>query len=252
MYIAFEIYEVALRYYDRALALHPGDARTLNNRANAYRQLGRSTEALRSFDEALARENHPEILTNRGFYALERGEYTRALADCEAASRLDYRNDRAYYGIGVACIHLAKYERALENLDKSIELNPKVADYFFQRARATFQLAQYEEARHDLEKARDLGADAEPVQALLQQCYDALDEQTVARSGGYDEELFDQTDILQQPAAKPFTEKGVPLIGNEREQIQYALELYQGKRFDRAIAAYSEVLEQNPEQFAAY
>jgi tetratricopeptide (TPR) repeat protein len=78
----------AVASYDRALALQPDNAETLNNRGLALHELTHFGEALESYDRALAiRPDYAEVLNNRGntLQELERLDeaitaYDRALA----------------------------------------------------------------------------------------------------------------------------------------------------------------------------
>src|SRR5207249_7287885 len=68
--------EEALASYDKALAIQPDYAEAFNNRGNALKDLKRPQEALASFDQALAlRPDYSEALYNRGLTALLLGDF---------------------------------------------------------------------------------------------------------------------------------------------------------------------------------
>lgn len=281
VYYAFQQYDKALICYQKALELNPEDARTLNNQANVYKKLGRKSQALATYDKAIHAASNTNIYVNRGFYALEQGNIKQALADCEKASQLDYRNDKAYYGIGLACIQMARYERANENLEKAIELNNTTPDYFTQKGIAAFHLNQLEEAKDHFEYALQLGANPLVVEPYLAQCGEEEEDRNESEDMGAIEEEFglESFDLVEGSSEEAgtfdsFQAKGGITVSNhqnkmvnsqvgfiysdpqrqktESSQLKYAGQLYRGGRYEKTIAICNQILRNNPEQFAAY
>src|SRR5258706_594854 len=76
----------ALANYDRALAVQPDFAETLNNRGMVLHGLKRFDEALASFDHALVvRPNYAEALHNRSNLLRDLKRFDEALASCDRA-----------------------------------------------------------------------------------------------------------------------------------------------------------------------
>jgi Flp pilus assembly protein TadD len=84
---------VAERYFRRAVETHPRDAEAWVGLAAAYDRLRRFDLADRAYDEAVAIIGPtPEVLNNRGYSYMLRGDYPRARTTLLAAATKDPRN----------------------------------------------------------------------------------------------------------------------------------------------------------------
>lgn len=157
-------FDVAVRDFDRALALQPGLQAALDGRAAALQQrvtsfqqelamldqqLVRSpTDAallnnrcwLRAvnndnLDAALAdcnaslaaRPNDANVLDSRGLVQFKRGDYAAALADYEAAVQLDPENGHFLYGRGLTRIALGMAQEGADDQARADELTPGIS-----------------------------------------------------------------------------------------------------------------------------
>jgi tetratricopeptide (TPR) repeat protein len=85
-YSQFNQYERAIRDYDAAIAITPGFAPALNNRAYSYLKLGKPSQGLPDVEEALEIEPlHPIFSTTRGEIRQVLGDRDGAIRDHEAA-----------------------------------------------------------------------------------------------------------------------------------------------------------------------
>lgn len=83
-------YDRALREYDNALRIDPGNIYALRGRARSLMQLGRYQKALAAFGRALEREpDFAATYANRGIVYDRMGEYQKAIADYEKSLQLD-------------------------------------------------------------------------------------------------------------------------------------------------------------------
>lgn len=84
---------IAERYFRRATELHPRDAEAWVGLAAAYDRLRRFDLADRAYDQAIAIIGPtPEVLNNRGYSYMLRGDYPHARATLLAAAAKDPKN----------------------------------------------------------------------------------------------------------------------------------------------------------------
>jgi Flp pilus assembly protein TadD len=84
---------IAERYFRRATELHPRDAEAWLGLAAAYDRLRRFDLADRAYDQAIAIIGPtPEVLNNRGYSYMLRGDYPHARATLLAAAAKDPKN----------------------------------------------------------------------------------------------------------------------------------------------------------------
>ena len=100
----------ALESYDRALALEPGHVDTLNNRGNALLRLGRAAEALASYGQALAlAPGSSEAANNHGNALVALADPAQALVSFDAAAARDPANADPVYNAAMARLALGDF-----------------------------------------------------------------------------------------------------------------------------------------------
>jgi tetratricopeptide (TPR) repeat protein len=147
----------AERLYRQALELKPDHVPALCNRGAALRDLGRTNEALASYDAALALQpDHVWSLNNRGVALIDLGRPQEALASFERALALkpDYPEAHNNRGKALASLDpapdpamiLASYERALG-------LKPDHAEAWDNKGVLLAELGRLEDAAAAFEQA---------------------------------------------------------------------------------------------------
>lgn len=104
-----------------------GDAQTLYERAERFRQQGRLKDAKRFYEETLKLDpRHVDALNNLGVVYLQDKDYSAAQRQFEAIIRIEPDDADPYYNL--ACLHAVKGEQrqGLAYLKKAISLNPLV------------------------------------------------------------------------------------------------------------------------------
>jgi tetratricopeptide (TPR) repeat protein len=137
----------ALASYQRALALSPDCVPALNNRGVALRNLGRAADALASFEAALAiQPQHCDALNNRGKALLDLGRGEAALESFDKALTTSPRRARTLNNRGNALMKLGRAEEALDNYEQALALDPRAADAHNNRGTALRELGRREQA----------------------------------------------------------------------------------------------------------
>lgn len=119
----------ALAAYDRSLAVEPGHAPALYNRATALIHLQRWSEALNSLD--LLVQHHPEMAdawNNRSGVLQALGRFEEALESLKAVFRLRPSDARALNNAGAILLSLKRFDEAQALLDRAVQLDPNHRD----------------------------------------------------------------------------------------------------------------------------
>jgi tetratricopeptide (TPR) repeat protein len=90
---------------------------------------------------------------NRCFAYNNKGEFDRAIADCNQALSLDPKNALAFSNRGNSYVFKHEYDRAIEDFNEAIKLNPRYAEAFNNRANAFSYKGEYDRAMQDHNEA---------------------------------------------------------------------------------------------------
>ncbi|HMF27440.1 MAG TPA: tetratricopeptide repeat protein, partial [Candidatus Cybelea sp.] len=117
--------EDALASYDRAVALAPDHADTLDNRGVVLAALMRLDEALASFDRAVAlRPDHANAFNNRGKTLADLKRLPDAIASFDRAITLKPDYADAFNNRGIALRDLERHAEALASFDRAKAMKP--------------------------------------------------------------------------------------------------------------------------------
>ena len=135
----------ALRSFERALGLEPDNVEALTNRGVALHDLARYDEALADHEHAIAvRPGDAAVLNNRGvtLHKLRRLEEALASYDSALASRPDYVE--ALANRGVTLYELKRFDEASASYDRAIALRPDYADAHFFKGLSSLVTGDFE------------------------------------------------------------------------------------------------------------
>ena len=230
----------ALAACERALQQFPSEAKLHYAAALALEDLGRSDEALRRYEQALAHDPRLEdALFNRGLLLarmqrLEEAETT--LLHCIDAHPSSIRALGALVDVLLAG---GNYERATEAAEASLRCHPVDAPMLVRKALALASLRRFEEARGALSEARrcssaavaafaarvapgpDLDAVLSPENIFMERCYAALCQCDWSRWEPMIDEsrrLASQADVALEPSVG-FMIRFLPLSETERHAV---------------------------------
>ena len=138
----------ALKYYERARALAPDDARLAASVGFELAGLGRRREALAQFDRAVAlKPDWAEAHFDRGFLLAELNNPGDAIAAFQRAVELDSKHDRALYGHALVLIGQKRLDEAVPLLEKNTKLQPMSPYGWYQLARVQFDRGKVEKTQ---------------------------------------------------------------------------------------------------------
>lgn len=122
-------FQQELEFLNQRLSAAPTDAALLNNRC-WLRVINNDNldAALADCNASLAAApNDPNVLDSRGLVQFKRGDYAAALADYEAAVRIDPNNGHFLYGRGLTRIALGMTAEGAADQARADELQPGIA-----------------------------------------------------------------------------------------------------------------------------
>jgi lipoprotein NlpI len=154
----------AIRLYSGALDrgdLPPETQATAhNNRGIAYARSNRNDEALADFDAAIRlNPRYQNAYVNRGDIHHFKGQDERAITDYDAALTLRAGDEVAYYDRGNAYAALGKHRQAIDDYDAAIRLKTDYQPAYFNRGNSFQAIGRLAEATADYDMAIKLKPD---------------------------------------------------------------------------------------------
>jgi tetratricopeptide (TPR) repeat protein len=217
-----------------------------------YVFMGRSTTELKE-----SAENYLSI----AYSFTEKGEYAKAIENCEKATELNPGYEKAWNGRGVALTRIGNYEEAIACFKKAIEINPESEDAWVNRGIALNRIGNYEEAIACFKKAIEINPESEDAWvnrgiALNRignyeeaaTCFDKAIEMNPKNDQAWFEKSLALTQSGRKQEAKICYEKAVEVNPKgERAWIDKGLSFAELGRHEEAMECFGEVLKINPE-----
>jgi Tfp pilus assembly protein PilF len=113
-----------------------------NDRGVDYSRQGEYELALKEFNKALAVDNGTaETYNNRGITYAKLGRYELAIADFKKALEIKHESAEFNYNLGITYAKEGQFESALSKVNKAIEIKPSDSLAYTTRARMYMDLA---------------------------------------------------------------------------------------------------------------
>ena len=161
----------ALRCYDEALALDPDHPAALINYAGAALQMHFPLRALVILDRLLQREpSSPIALRNRCIALLDLRRYEEVVADADKLLALDRQDAQAWYNRGMALSALRRQEDAFAAFDAAFAIQPNLPGLEGRRLHAKMFICDWSDIGQDIARLRrhvEEGRNATSPLALL-------------------------------------------------------------------------------------
>ena len=180
---------------ERALALEPNNAETLNNLANTLKRLGLAAEAEKRWNAALALEpDYAEAYSNLSNLLIDQGEYDRAEGVARRAIELNPRLADAYINLAAVATARHRHADALMTLDALIAFTPAHPRALAARALALKELDRLEEALDAARRAALAAPESPEPHNAMGQAYQAMGQFEPALAA------YDRAAVLPGPA----------------------------------------------------
>ncbi|HWW31701.1 MAG TPA: tetratricopeptide repeat protein [Steroidobacteraceae bacterium] len=139
--------EAAVASFDLATSLRPDYAQAHNNRGNVLKELKRLDAAVASYDRAIAIEpNAADLHINRGNALRDMQQSEAAVESYEKAIAIEPKNAAAYVNRGLTLAGLKRFEKAALDYDRAIALQPRIAEAYVNRGALLLELGHSAEA----------------------------------------------------------------------------------------------------------
>ena len=144
--------------HTRAIQLNPRYAQAYNDRGVNNFDIDDVEEALKDFRQAIELNADDALAwNNRGdVYFLKLGYLQEALDDYTQAARLNPKNPKTFYYLGVIHSRLGNKEKALEDFTKAIELKRDFAEAYQNRGIVHYELGDSQKADVDFHNVKNL------------------------------------------------------------------------------------------------
>ena len=144
--------------HTRAIQLNRRYAQAYNSRGFARLQMGDVPGALKDFTQAIELNADDALAwNNRGdVYFLKLGYLQEARDDYTQAARLNPKNPKTFYNLGIIHSRLGNKEKALENYTKAIDRKGDFAEAYHNRGIVHYELGDSQRADVDFHNAKNL------------------------------------------------------------------------------------------------
>ena len=157
-------YDLAIKYFTKAIKLKPDYALAYNNRGAVYRSKGEHDLAIEDCNEAIRlKHDYADPYSNRGAAYRNKGDYDRAIKDYDMAIRLKSGFVEAYYNRGLAYHEKGELDLAIKDYSRAITLNPKLFHPYYNRGNVYLQKGDLDSAIKDYSKAIELNPELGPA-----------------------------------------------------------------------------------------
>ncbi|MFH0797745.1 MAG: tetratricopeptide repeat protein [Candidatus Omnitrophota bacterium] len=137
----------AIASYEKAIEINPGYAEMHNNLANAYYSAGRTEKAIASYMKALEIDpEHASAHHNLGLAYKAAGQTRDAITSYKKAIEINPGYAKAYINLGVAYNSIGKKQEAIDSYKKAIEINPNYVEAYNNLANVYYSSGKVEDA----------------------------------------------------------------------------------------------------------
>jgi lipoprotein NlpI len=158
----------AIRLLTRALdsgQIMNGDLATAHfDRGLAWANSGNYSKAIADYNAAIRINPHlVDAYHSRGVAWVKKGEFDKAIPNFDQVIQFDAQNAEAYDGRGVAWLHKGEYDTATADFDQAISLNAHDTVAIYHRGLAGFNQGKFANAATDFAQKLQLSQDGTSV-----------------------------------------------------------------------------------------
>jgi tetratricopeptide (TPR) repeat protein len=149
-----KVWKNDISLYSNVLKNNPNVIEALNNRGNAYNNVGRYRMAIEDFNRGMELSpNYKSLYNNRAQSYFQQDSFELALNDLDKAIRLDPSYLEAYLNKAQVYLSIEEYEKAVKVYSQCIKMAPYRAQIYISRANAYLKLDSIQNAIADYRKA---------------------------------------------------------------------------------------------------
>lgn len=156
-YYSLKKYNEAIADYNKAISLGYKKVQVFIYKAQAFIELKEYDIAIEIINQALTTNNDSSLYNTRAYVLNTKGDYDKAIEDCNKSIALDTNKPNAYKNRGLAYSGKKEYEKAIEQFNKAISIDPTYMYAYDGRGDTYIKLANKDKAMADFKTACDKG-----------------------------------------------------------------------------------------------
>jgi tetratricopeptide (TPR) repeat protein/S1-C subfamily serine protease len=146
-------YSEALAAFSQAISLESRDIILLNEKASLLTKTKKNSEAIKIYDQVIALEKKAWAYYNRGVTKFDMGDNKGAIIDYDSAIRINPKFAKAYSNRGIAKSDIGDNKGAIIDYDSAINISPRFANAYYSRGVAKSNLGDNKGAIIDYDSA---------------------------------------------------------------------------------------------------
>jgi len=147
----------AISDIDKASSMGSTSVTIAGIKALCLAENGKYEIALKSVNKRLKSRPDASLYNVRAYIYNKKGEYAKALKDCDRSIALDGSKPNPYKNKGLAYLGNSRYGEAIEQFSKAIKINPGYDLAYAGRGNAYLKMGKLEKAAIDFSKACEYG-----------------------------------------------------------------------------------------------
>jgi len=187
----------AIADYNKAIESSPNDARAYYNRANLYRDLGKTDEAIADYNKAIElNPNNADTYNNRANLYKDLGKTNEAMTDYNKAIEINPNDAKSYNNRADFWLKLHQYDKALEDINRALSLDDKEYTHVYHITKGEIYMAMKEflDAINELTLAISLKDDVKDAYKYRGECYRELAKVTRSNEKGIEYNALAESD----------------------------------------------------------
>jgi len=256
----------ALEQYSIVIQKEPGDERVMAALANAFLRMKRYDDAIRWYREIVKKQpQNASAYANLGFAFGAKGQAKEEMEAYKKSLSLDPRNAVARYNLGTALEKAKRYSEAAEEYRQVLKARPDDGDALQRLADMALRLKQYDAAVKLYEKIVKLQPSRPAAYASLGYAYGELKKykpsaesyEKALRLGSKDPQVHQNLAYAYEKLGRS---KDAIVVYEKIAVGQPTIEILstlassyvKEKQFDKAVKAYTRMIEMQPKKAAGY
>ena len=230
-YLYKGMYDEAIRECQRALRINPNYAKAHTNLGIAYLNKGMYDEAIREYQRALDIDpNYGRTHLNLGIAYTSKGMHDEAIREYQQALRLEPNYAEAYNNLGIAYANKGMDDEAIREYQRALQVNPDYAEAYNNLGIVYANKGMHDEAIREYQRALHI----DPDYANADKIYNNLGS-VYLNKGMNDEAIREYQKALQinPDYARAHTNLGIAYFNKEK--------------YDEAVKEYQKALEIKPD-----